>query len=54
MGSINLLQSCIKTKSIKSIIFVTSDKCYENNKWVWGYKEHQLGGIVLTVPLRLQ
>ena len=46
MGSINLLQSCIKTKSIKSIIFVTSDKCYENNKWVWGYREtDQLGGI---------
>ena len=46
MGSANLLQSCIQTKSIKSIIFVTSDKCYENNQWVWGYRETDiLGGI---------
>ena len=47
MGSINLLQSCIQTKSIKSNnFFITSDKCYENNKWVWGYREtDSLGGI---------
>ncbi len=46
MGSINLLQSCLKVKSIKSIIYVTSDKCYENNGWVWGYKEtDSLGGV---------
>jgi CDP-glucose 4,6-dehydratase len=45
MGSINILQSCIETKSVKSLIFVTSDKCYENNKWIWGYRENdKLGG----------
>ena len=46
LGSINLLQSCIETKSVKSLIFVTSDKCYENNQWAWGYREtDKLGGI---------
>lgn len=46
IGSVNLLQSCIEIKTIKSLIFVTSDKCYENNKWVWGYRETDpLGGI---------
>lgn len=46
IGSINLLQSCIDTKSVKSLIFVTSDKCYENNQWTWGYREtDKLGGI---------
>ena len=46
MGSVNILQSCIQLKSVKSIIYVTSDKCYENNKWIWGYKETDvLGGI---------
>ena len=42
IGSVNLLQSCIETKTIKSLIFVTSDKCYENNKWIWGYRETDL------------
>ena len=46
LGSVNLLQCCTKIKSIKSLIFVTSDKCYENKQWVWGYREtDRLGGI---------
>jgi CDP-glucose 4,6-dehydratase len=31
--------------SLKAVIVVTSDKCYENNEWVWGYREHDpMGG----------
>lgn len=46
MGSVNLLESVNKCDSINSLIFVTSDKCYENNEWVWGYRENdKIGGI---------
>lgn len=39
MGTANLLDACRKTDSIKTIVNITSDKCYENREWVWGYRE---------------
>jgi CDP-glucose 4,6-dehydratase len=46
MGSANLLEVVRHTKSVKSLVFVTSDKCYENNEWIWGYRENdRLGGF---------
>ncbi|MHA2278830.1 MAG: CDP-glucose 4,6-dehydratase [Candidatus Kariarchaeaceae archaeon] len=39
MGLINLCEAIKSTSSVKSIVNVTSDKCYENNEWVWGYRE---------------
>jgi len=45
MGSVNLLNAVQKCQSVRSLVFITSDKCYENNEWVWGYRESdQLGG----------
>ena len=45
MGSVNLLDAVRTTESIRSLVFVTSDKCYENLDWVWGYRENdRLGG----------
>jgi CDP-glucose 4,6-dehydratase len=45
MGSVNLLESVRKTRSVKAVINVTSDKCYENREWVWGYRENDpMGG----------
>ncbi|MCW7471386.1 CDP-glucose 4,6-dehydratase [Leptospira kanakyensis] len=45
MGSVNVLESVRKCNSIKSLVYVTSDKCYENVEWVWGYREDdKLGG----------
>ena len=45
MGSVNLLDAVRTTDSIRSLVFVTSDKCYENLDWVWGYRENdRLGG----------
>lgn len=45
MGSANLLEAVRLTPSVRSLVFVTSDKCYENVEWVWGYREtDQLGG----------
>ncbi len=44
-GTINLLESLRFLKKECSVIIITSDKCYENFEWVWGYKEtDRLGG----------
>ncbi len=45
IGTINLLES-LKTLTNKcNVILITSDKCYENVEWIWGYKEtDKLGG----------
>jgi CDP-glucose 4,6-dehydratase len=45
MGSVNVLDAVRKCESVRSLVFVTSDKCYENVEWIWGYRENdQLGG----------
>ncbi len=45
MGSVNLLEAVRKTESVRSLVYITSDKCYENAEWVWGYREiDRLGG----------
>lgn len=45
MGSVNLLESVRHCESVRSLVYITSDKCYENVEWVWGYRENdQLGG----------
>lgn len=45
MGTANLLEACRQTKSIRAIVVITTDKCYENKEWPWGYRENdRLGG----------
>lgn len=45
MGTANLLEACRGVGSIKGIIVITTDKCYENKEWLYGYRENdQLGG----------
>lgn len=45
MGSVNLLDAVRQCSSVRSLVYITSDKCYENFEWVWGYRENdQLGG----------
>ena len=45
MGSVNLLEAVRKTGAVRSLVYITSDKCYENAEWVWGYRENdRLGG----------
>lgn len=45
MGTVNLLEACSQVDSIKSIVVVTTDKCYENKEWHWSYRENEpLGG----------
>jgi CDP-glucose 4,6-dehydratase len=45
MGSVNLLDAVRQCESVRSLVYITSDKCYENVEWIWGYRENdQLGG----------
>ena len=45
-GTTNILECCRLSQSVKVIINVTSDKCYENKEWIWGYRESDtLGGL---------
>ncbi len=44
-GSTNILEAVRSCSSVKSLIYVTSDKCYKNKEWLWGYRENdELGG----------
>ena len=46
MGIVNLLEAVRVTKSVKAVVNVTSDKCYENREWAWGYRENEaMGGF---------
>lgn len=45
MGTVHVLEAIRATPSIRAVVNVTSDKCYENKEWVWGYRENEaLGG----------
>lgn len=45
IGTANILEACRNAKSAKAVIVITSDKCYENREWIWGYRENDpLGG----------
>ena len=45
MGTLTLFEACRKIRELKAIINITTDKCYENKEWVWGYRENDpLGG----------
>ena len=45
MGSVHLLDAVRQSQSVRSLVYITSDKCYENVEWVWGYREtDQVGG----------
>jgi CDP-glucose 4,6-dehydratase len=45
MGTVHLLESVRQTSGVKAVVVITSDKCYENREWVWGYRENDpMGG----------
>ena len=45
MGTVHLLEASRLAGSVRAIVNVTSDKCYENHEWLWGYRENEpMGG----------
>lgn len=44
-GTVNVFEAVRKTPTVKVLVNITSDKCYENREWVWGYRENDpMGG----------
>ena len=45
MGTVNLLEAVRLVPGVRSVVNVTTDKCYENREWLWGYREDEpMGG----------
>ena len=45
IGTARVLNAVRKSSSVRAVVSVTTDKCYENKEWVWGYRESDpLGG----------
>ena len=46
MGTLNVFEAVRNTDSVRVVVNVTSDKCYDNKEWVWGYRETDaMGGF---------
>jgi len=46
LGTVNVLESFRNSESLNIGVFISSDKCYDNKEWVWGYRENDsLGGF---------
>jgi len=45
MGTVNILEAIRKTDTVKTAVFITTDKVYENKEWIWPYREDEpIGG----------
>lgn len=45
MGTVHVLEAARHAGSVKAIVNITTDKCYENKEWLWGYREDEpMGG----------
>jgi len=44
MGTVNLLEAVRGTPGVRAVVNVTTDKCYENREWAWGYRENEAMG----------
>ena len=45
MGTVNVLEAIRHSESVQAVLIVTTDKCYQNQEWVWSYRESdRLGG----------
>ena len=45
IGTVNVLEAARSCPNLKVIVSVTTDKCYENKEWAWGYRENEpMGG----------
>lgn len=46
MGTVHLLEAVRNTPGVRAVVNITTDKCYENREWVWGYRENEpMGGF---------
>lgn len=46
IGTVNVLEAVMTSPGVRAVVNVTTDKCYENREWLWGYREDEpLGGF---------
>lgn len=49
MGTVHVLEAARQVGSVRAIVNITTDKCYENKEWLWGYREDEpMGGTTPT------
>lgn len=44
MGTVNVLEAVRQIASVKAVVIITTDKCYENREWIWSYRENEAMG----------
>jgi len=45
MGTVNLMEAVRTVPSVRAVVIITTDKCYQNRSWLWGYREDEpMGG----------
>ncbi len=44
IGTINLLEAVRNCNTVRAVVAITTDKCYENKEWIWGYRECEAMG----------
>lgn len=45
LGTASILEACRQQETVRAVVVITTDKCYENREWTWGYRENdRLGG----------
>jgi len=45
MGTVHMLEALRATPTVRAVLNITTDKCYQNREWVWGYRENDpMGG----------
>jgi CDP-glucose 4,6-dehydratase len=44
MGTVHVLEAVRNTEGVRSVVNITTDKCYENREWAWGYRENEAMG----------
>jgi len=44
MGTVHVLEAVRHVPGVRSVVIVTTDKCYENHEWEWGYRENEAMG----------
>ena len=44
MGTVHLLEAVKQVGGVKAVVNITTDKCYENKEWPWGYRENEAMG----------
>jgi CDP-glucose 4,6-dehydratase len=44
MGTVHLLDAVRQVEGVRAVLCITSDKCYENREWLWGYREYEAMG----------